>query len=339
MENQTVEDAIHKAEDMLHEGVAAIERDERTQKMNEMIKHVVSEIWDQTADGRLVENLKIGWNNLTPLFSSQESCTRIAICTAASFLTFRTCLFAAPYVGMLGRFSSSPRMFGWKLQPIHHAHSYVFGMTAVGGAGYLSTLAFLEADKQLSEYNNSHRYFRFPEPRTVPLWEGFVIFGSLISFRLMRGFSAGFFNTSYRSVWASDVFHEGAYAVRSLPSKADGTLSPTDVSVLQRWGKKYGCHTCGRRFMKRIEADNIPPLRYAYRKVKLWPQCEHCLGKQRAAFESGKRTLVPHVLFSGTRLWHFPIPLPLAFILLQPFLDSLKKEEEKPASWFSYFGL
>ncbi|XP_071804163.1 uncharacterized protein [Asterias amurensis] len=149
----------------------------------------------------------------------------------------------------------------------------------------------------------------------------------------------------FSSVLPSNLLHPGAFAREGL-SASFNYASNKQKRSLRVVGKKYGCHTCGRRRLKTKDfvADHQPPLavirerlmtrktwydvifRRRLRELKFYPQCNTCSDTQgvhlRTAFRPGLRVWKwRHIVTHSTalRLYHLYLPLPV----LMPYLEGL----------------
>ncbi|XP_071855287.1 uncharacterized protein [Apostichopus japonicus] len=175
-------------------------------------------------------------------------------------------------------------------------------------------------------------------PRDGNSPEEAVIVGgvSLAVFLALRG--------KIRSVLPSNVLHPGAFAKESLPA-SDNYATSSQRSKLIKFGKRYGCHSCGARFtVQDFIADHQPPLAVMRRKrssmlhifkefsrlfkrkknmtletpQRFYPQCTRCSVKQLSylsAVSRGLRAPSPVVNhFTSLRLCHIFLPFPLLVV-------------------------
>ncbi|PIK40852.1 hypothetical protein BSL78_22282 [Apostichopus japonicus] len=178
----------------------------------------------------------------------------------------------------------------------------------------------------------------FSIPRDGNSPEEAVIVGgvSLAVFLALRG--------KVRSVLPSNVLHPGAFAKESLPA-SDNYATSSQRSKLMKFGKRYGCHSCGARFtVQDFIADHQPPLAVMRRKrssmlhifkefsrlfkrkknmtletpQRFYPQCTRCSVKQLSylsAVSRGLRAPSPVVNhFTSLRLCHIFLPFPLLVV-------------------------
>ena len=83
-----------------------------------------------------------------------------------------------------------------------------------------------------------------------------------------------------RRLYRSDYFRPGRYAVRYVTVKGP-TASKKQKKLIQELGKKYRCHTCGRK-ASRYHLDHQPVSKLMKYKVpqRGYPQCPNCSAAQ-----------------------------------------------------------
>lgn len=128
------------------------------------------------------------------------------------------------------------------------------------------------------------------------------------------------------SVSPSSFTHLGSFARKrkSLPA-TDAYASKLERKVINEMGKKFGCHVCGDRMIKKeglksgtkFVADHIPPRsvarqmnsrgyrRLTGRKVKqrFFPQCVHCSLKQSNILSAASRKVQKNMARKNLKLW------------------------------------
>lgn len=114
---------------------------------------------------------------------------------------------------------------------------------------------------------------------------------SYLFFKLMGG--------RLRFILPSNVIKPGSFAKRYIPATLD-YASPAERSIINRIGKKFGCHSCGVRFAFFI-ADHQPPVKFAAEKTittgkavqqRFYPHCAQCSSVQAEAVRAGRGALV-----------------------------------------------
>jgi hypothetical protein len=116
-----------------------------------------------------------------------------------------------------------------------------------------------------------------------------------------------------RSVAPSHLWHLGAFYGRSIPAQGANYASEAERALLQKIGKRSGCHTCGTKSGP-FNGDHQPPNSIAKRrfwtpKQRFYPQCQPCSSQQGASL--AKKTPVYHN-HSALRLHHVWLPFGLA---------------------------
>lgn len=146
----------------------------------------------------------------------------------------------------------------------------------------------------------------------------------------------------FRTSFPSSVIAPGVFAnsfnklTRSIPT-TQSVVTESQREVLQRLGKRFGCHQCGSRQMftsKVFIGDHMPPTKFAveqsqalWRKFlrvpvtqRLWPQCQKCFLLQGSAVRTWTHKLVSHKVF---RSYHLA-PVIAALLVEEPTVkDSL----------------
>eukprot|EP00164_Ancoracysta_twista_P007447 GFYU01010573.1.p1 GENE.GFYU01010573.1~~GFYU01010573.1.p1 ORF type:complete len:314 (-),score=45.76 GFYU01010573.1:327-1268(-) len=192
----------------------------------------------------------------------------------------------------------------WSLQALsNEALVKQFGQAAVDvGQSQVSALRrwwsgrpFESVDRFMSTVS------RLPDENK--LFFGTVV-ASVVTFRLVGG--------RFRGMCASDLFHYGSYARRSIPAPSQAYATTTERVAITSLGRMHGCHTCGKQFGTEFIADHQPPNKYATLSTKqvFLPHCVSCSQRQSTACATDVRTLLtPYWL--AFRLYHVWCPLPL----------------------------
>jgi hypothetical protein len=107
---------------------------------------------------------------------------------------------------------------------------------------------------------------------------------------------AGLGAARFWSLSPSSLAAKGAFAHRAglIPAGLEYATTAQRL-MLQRFGKRFGCHTCGTRLAKLYVGDHVPPLSLANSRSRLarivhgpvkfcfHPQCRTCCAKQATA--------------------------------------------------------
>ncbi len=117
----------------------------------------------------------------------------------------------------------------------------------------------------------------------------------------------------FSSVLPSSLVRPGAFARECLPSKGPEYATHGQKNLIQTLGRKYGCHSCGRRWLTQFVADHQPPsntLKNSLTQQYFYPQCPKCSNVQ-GAFVGGNSSKVVRIHPFSLRLYHVFVPMPL----------------------------
>lgn len=129
---------------------------------------------------------------------------------------------------------------------------------------------------------------------------------------------AGLGSARFWALSPSSLASTGAFArlAASLPAGLDYATA-SQREKLQRFGRRFGCHTCGTRFAKLYVGDHVPPLSLAKErsllarivhgpvKFRFHPQCKTCCAKQATALARQSHGLTGRAA-AGASVFHFP---------------------------------
>ena len=139
-----------------------------------------------------------------------------------------------------------------------------------------------------------------------------LIASSLVSVALFRSLGGRF-----SSVIPSHLAAPGAFARQWIPAYSNKYATDSEKAIIQEIGRKYGCHSCGKRYsVSKFVSDHQPPtgtLPYGGGVQRFYPQCDRCSGLQGGLVSCTKasaKSLVTH--FTSLRAYHFFLPVPLA---------------------------
>ncbi|XP_019857101.1 PREDICTED: uncharacterized protein LOC109585453 [Amphimedon queenslandica] len=140
-----------------------------------------------------------------------------------------------------------------------------------------------------------------------------LLTSSLVSVALFRSLGGKFC-----SVVPSHLANPGAFARQWIPAYSNKYATSSEKVLIQEIGKKYGCHTCGKRqSVTKFVCDHQPPtstLPHGGGVQRFYPQCDKCSGLQGGLVTNNKpnpKSLVTHI--TSLRAYHFFLPVPLAF--------------------------
>ena len=146
------------------------------------------------------------------------------------------------------------------------------------------------ADKLIrpTSSNSSTEYFNIGNTIKIPLHEARVCAVGLASFKLLGG--------RFWAIAPSSFTHLGSFSRWSIPC-TDKYANSSQRTMIERMGRKWGCHTCGSRMVGytagnfRFVGDHMPPKSVAKQMNKSWlrrvgllpqvkyrfyPQCVNC---------------------------------------------------------------
>ncbi|XP_028405126.1 uncharacterized protein LOC114527625 [Dendronephthya gigantea] len=139
--------------------------------------------------------------------------------------------------------------------------------------------------------------------------------GSLVIFNLLGG--------KLRQVVPSHLFHPGAFARVSVPASGKSYAKSSAKRKIYLLGRRYGCHSCGKRSHKKFIADHIPPNKLVkfYQSQVFYPQCKTCSQKQGGVLSSinGSGAIQTHA--TTLRTYHLWLPIPLGFAVVKKALE------------------
>jgi hypothetical protein len=147
------------------------------------------------------------------------------------------------------------------------------------------------------------------------------------------------------SLSPSSLASTGAFAQRaaSLPASLDYATTAQRLR-LQRFGRQFGCHTCGTRFASIYVGDHVPPLSLASSRSRLarlvhgpvkfcfHPQCRTCCAKQAIALARQSNGMSGRTA-AGAAVMHLPSLLrPTSYVGVAVVGIALAAEARWPAA-------
>lgn len=170
------------------------------------------------------------------------------------------------------------------------------GLLAVSTAGLVSAVVF----------NGTYYTLRDGGMPATDHWlraSALHVLSGVFAFRMLGG--------RFSSLAPSDVAHKGAFALQRACLAARDARYATDRqrALITQFGRKFGCHSCGRRFFTEFISDHQPPNKVAAGRVsqKYFPQCRACSQIQAGSLSAGRQAIVPH--YRTLRLYHLWVPL------------------------------
>ena len=193
--------------------------------------------------------------------------------------------------------------------------SSVYGGASVFIAGWIASLAAVKTCLFMQEQGRlARKDVEVPREKTISLSVPELLISTVSSAVVFRALGGRF-----SSVLPSNLMKAGAFARDWIPAKTPQLATDFEKYLIQSIGKKYGCHSCGKRYVSKFIADHQPPsklftsgmARAPYQKF--YPQCQKCSTLQGAVVNNGvtlnSKAIRSHPL--GLRLYHLFLPLPL----------------------------
>ena len=142
----------------------------------------------------------------------------------------------------------------------------------------------------------------------------------------------------FASVLPSHLLRPGAFAALPVPSKGQHYATAYQKEALNLIGRRYGCHSCGRRGQSFI-ADHQPPNKLVVPGVRqsFFAQCRSCSVRQgtvlsRSGVNSMRNPNAVVTHGSSLRLYHLFLPVPLLVPFVRGLLSSGVEEDMSSAS-------
>ena len=203
--------------------------------------------------------------------------------------------------------------------------SAVGGMSVIASGIFASDVFVLSCESLrksalLSVKNNTaHRRFNLEFKKTE---ENMLIYGagSLLVFKIFGG--------KMRQVVPSHLFHPGAFAKISVPAAGKDYAGLSAKRKLNILGRRYGCHSCGKRRQNDFIADHMPPNKLVkfYQPQVFYPQCKPCSQKQGGALSSMNKFRAIQTHSTTLRKYHLWLPVPLVVAFAK---NALEDEDSK----------
>ena len=231
----------------------------------------------------------------------------------------------------------------------------IFGGLSVSLAGFTASFAAIKAyslvQDSLRDKNGDNIGTRKPLSFSTPELVISTV-SSVVVFRALGG--------RFSSVLPSHLFHPGAFAVERVPAiRGQQAAVASEKALVRDYGKRYGCHTCGKKRVNMMVCDHQPPSYFLRKnnssstvasgernagelkmdltsssnvnstnmeigvKVKqfFYPQCYDCSSMQGGLLNGGAKSklIVTHPF--SLRLYHVFLPVPFAIAYLKSTLQ------------------
>ena len=135
----------------------------------------------------------------------------------------------------------------------------------------------------------------------------------------------------FSSVLPSHLLRPGAFAALPVPSKGQQYATAYQKEALNLIGRRYGCHSCGRRGQTFI-ADHQPPnkLTVPGARQSFFAHCRSCSVRQGGVLRNVKSWRSPNAVVthgSSLRLYHLFLPVPLFVPFVRNVLSGGREED------------
>lgn len=198
----------------------------------------------------------------------------------------------------------------------------VYGGLSVCAAGFLASLA---TAKTFSLMQTALPSQKNDSKQTAPtIRASDIIISSLSSVVVFRALGGRF-----SSVLPSHLLRPGAFAREWVPAlRGSQYAGNREKDIIQRLGKRYGCHSCGTKRVLNYICDHQPPTKFVMQNEtngtsflqQFYPQCNKCSLLQGGLL-NGQGTNLSNSKFVrihplSLRLYHafFPLPIALAYL-------------------------
>ena len=229
----------------------------------------------------------------------------------------------------------------------------IFGGLSVSLAGFTASFTAIKAysliQDSLSSANGDNTGTRkslsFSTPELI-----ISTVSSVVIFRALGG--------RFSSVLPSHLFHPGAFAVERVPAvRGQQSAVSTEKALIRDYGRRYGCHTCGKKQVKMFVCDHQPPSHLLRKnnsssiavtsersagelkvdvpsssnanstengatvKQFFYPQCYNCSSMQGGLLNGGNQSkaIIAHPF--SLRLYHVFLPVPFTIAYLKSSLQ------------------
>lgn len=199
----------------------------------------------------------------------------------------------------------------------------VLGGLTVCAAGALSSLAVARTCSLLQALGIES--LGPPHRNSVTFTGEDLVLSTAMGCALFRTFGGRF-----SSVLPSNILKPGAFGYEWIPAKGAQYATTWEKDWIQQLGKRYGCHTCGRRRgVVKFSADHQPPSKLVSNGdpgvQKFYPQCDSCSGLQggvisNGAWDRSSMAIVAHPY--SLRAHHLFLPTPLIILGLKSPVES-----------------
>lgn len=211
----------------------------------------------------------------------------------------------------------------------------LYGGLSVCAAGFVASLATAKT------FSLIHTTFSLPENNskqsTLSITGVDVLVSAVSSAVIFRALGGRF-----SAVLPSHLLRPGAFAKEWLPAiKGPRYATDKEKEVIQTFGKRYGCHSCGKKRGTSFVCDHQPPTKCLLQNEtnsnlsllqRFYPQCNRCsllqggLLNSNGANGTSLKFIRTHPF--RLRLYHTFLPIPLAIAYLRGNTVDTKKVED-----------
>lgn len=205
----------------------------------------------------------------------------------------------------------------------------VFGGISVSFAGFAASLSAIKACS-LIQGSVGDRTNGEADSRTILLSAPELIISTVSSAVIFRALGGRF-----SSVLPSHLFHPGAFARERIPAFRGFQFATTgEKNIIRDYGRRYGCHTCGRKRVSGFASDHQPPSHLLRQSNSsnggnngglirqfFYPQCFDCSSLQGGILNNGNlsKAIITHPF--SLRLYHAFLPVPFLVAYLKSRLQ------------------
>jgi hypothetical protein len=232
----------------------------------------------------------------------------------------------------------------------------IFGGLSVSLAGFTASFAAIKAYSLIQDSLKGETRDNFSTGKPLSFSAPELVISTVSSVVIFRALGGRF-----SSVLPSHLFHPGAFAVERVPAvRGQQAAVSTEKALIREYGRKYGCHTCGKKRVDLMVCDHQPPSYFIRKnnsssaiassernageakldlpssssassngnsengaKVKqfFYPQCYSCSSMQGGLLNGGARSKLIVTHPFSLRLYHIFLPVPFAIAYLKSTLQ------------------
>ena len=232
----------------------------------------------------------------------------------------------------------------------------IFGSLSVSLAGFTASFAAIKACSLMQDSLRGENSDSSSTGKPLPFSTPELVISTVSSVVIFRALGGRF-----SSVLPSHLFHPGAFAVERVPAiRGQQPSVPSEKALIRDYGRKYGCHTCGKKRVNLMVCDHQPPSHLLRKnnssstiassgksagKVKVdmpsssntnsnnniengakvkqffYPQCYECSSMQGGLLNGGDQSKMIITHPFSLRLYHVFLPVPFTIAFLKSTLQ------------------